>query len=66
MIYIVSYVLDLAKRGRENYENAISNDLETPYFQKYFSAGRQPWWHLVEVMQPFSNVLPSFPHNYHL
>jgi hypothetical protein len=28
-IYFVSYMLDLAKRGRENSENAISDDLET-------------------------------------
>jgi hypothetical protein len=28
MIYFVSYVLGLAKRGRENSENAISDDLE--------------------------------------
>jgi hypothetical protein len=27
MIYFVSYVLGLAKRGRENSENAISDDL---------------------------------------
>jgi hypothetical protein len=26
MIYFVSYVLGLAKRGRENSENAISDD----------------------------------------
>ena len=33
MIYFVSYVLGLAKRGRENSENAISDYLETPKFQ---------------------------------
>jgi hypothetical protein len=35
MIYFVSYVLGLAKRGRENSENAISDDLETPNFRNF-------------------------------
>jgi hypothetical protein len=30
----------------EDSENAISNELETPYFQTFF-AHRQPWWRLV-------------------
>jgi hypothetical protein len=37
---------NLCVYGIEDSENAISNDLETPYFQK-FSARRQPWWRLV-------------------
>jgi hypothetical protein len=32
MIYFVSYVLGLVKRGRENSENAISDDLEGFYY----------------------------------
>jgi predicted RNA-binding protein with PUA-like domain len=44
MIYFVSYVFGLAKIVRENSENAISDDPETPNFRN-FSAWRQPWWH---------------------
>ena len=65
MIYFVLYVFGPAKRGRENSENGISDDLETLNFW-HFSAWRRPRWDLVQVMQPFSNVLPSFPCNYHL
>jgi hypothetical protein len=41
MIYFVSYALGLAKIGRENSKNAISDDLETPNFRN-FSVCRQP------------------------
>jgi hypothetical protein len=38
----------LNKRGREDFENAISNDLETQNFQNS-SALCQPWWRFVGV-----------------
>jgi hypothetical protein len=34
------------KRGREDFENAISDDLETENFQN-FPALSQPWWRFV-------------------
>jgi hypothetical protein len=34
------------KRGREDFENAISDDLETQTFQN-FPALCQPWWRFV-------------------
>jgi hypothetical protein len=34
------------KRGREDFENAISDDLETQNFQN-FPALCQPWWRFV-------------------
>jgi hypothetical protein len=36
------------KRGREDFENAISDDLETQHFQNV-SALRQPWWRSMGV-----------------
>ena len=39
------------KRGREDFENAISDDLETQNFQN-FPALCQPWWHFVGVRPP--------------
>jgi hypothetical protein len=36
------------KRGREDFENAISDDLETQNFQN-FPALCQPWWRFVGV-----------------
>jgi hypothetical protein len=36
------------ERGREDFENAISDDLETQNFQN-FHARCQPWWHLMGV-----------------
>jgi hypothetical protein len=36
------------KRGREDFENAISDDLETQNFQN-FPALCQSWWHFVGV-----------------
>jgi hypothetical protein len=35
MIYFVSYVLGLVKRGSENSENAISDHVETPNFRNF-------------------------------
>jgi hypothetical protein len=34
------------KKGREDFENAISDDLETQHFQN-FPALCQPWWRFV-------------------
>ena len=39
------------KRGREDFENAISDDLETQISQN-FPALCQPWWRLVGVRPP--------------
>jgi hypothetical protein len=36
------------KRGRKDFENAISDDLETQNFQN-FPALCQPWWRFVGV-----------------
>jgi hypothetical protein len=36
------------KRGREDFENAISDNLETQNFQN-FSALCQPWWRFMGV-----------------
>jgi hypothetical protein len=39
------------KRGREDFENAISDNLETKNFQN-FPALCQPWWRFVGVRPP--------------
>jgi hypothetical protein len=36
------------ERGREDFENAISDDLETQHFQN-FPVRCQQWWHLMGV-----------------
>jgi hypothetical protein len=37
------------KRSREDFKNAISDDLETQHFQNQFPALCQPWWRFVGV-----------------